>query len=71
MTSPADTDTERERDQRDPEEEHPALAEELAQPRGEEHGAAGSEKIGVHDSDQRVVGNAEVAADGQRLVEQP
>ena len=52
-----------EREQRDPDQEQPPLAEEVAEPAAEEEKAAEGEQVGVHHPGQRRLGEAEILAD--------
>ena len=50
-------------EERDPDEEHPAVAEQIAEPAAEEEKAAEGEEIGVHDPGQRGLGEAQIRPD--------
>ena len=52
-----------EREERDADQEQPAVAEEVAEPAAEQEEAAEGEQVGVHDPRERGLGEAEVLAD--------
>ena len=53
----------RDREERDPDQEHPPVAEEVTEPSAEQEEAAEGEQVGVHDPGERGLGEAEVGPD--------